>query len=113
MSLNKSKLSAENSVSPENTRKALISAAEGGTSDSRGEKTQQAGMAVFGYIIAGIAVWSLIGWGLGSLLGIQWLPVAGALLGLAGGIYLSFMPRFARSTTERSDDDDHDKGAGL
>lgn len=51
-------------------------------------------MAVFGYIAGGIVVWSLIGWGLDNLFKTQWMVAAGALLGLLGGMYLSFAPRF-------------------
>ena len=50
-----------------------------------------AGMAVFSYIIGGIIVWSLIGWGLDYLWGTRWIVLAGALLGAAGGFYLSHM----------------------
>ena len=50
-----------------------------------------AGIAVFSYIIGGIIVWSLIGWGLDNLWGTRWIVLAGALLGAAGGFYLSHM----------------------
>ena len=50
-----------------------------------------AGMAVFSYIIGGIIVWSLIGWGLDYVWGTRWIVLAGALLGAAGGFYLSHM----------------------
>jgi ATP synthase protein I len=50
-----------------------------------------AGIAVFSYIIGGIIVWSLIGWGLDYLWGTRWIVLAGALLGAAGGFYLSHM----------------------
>ncbi|HET7138593.1 MAG TPA: hypothetical protein VFI36_00395 [Arthrobacter sp.] len=50
-----------------------------------------AGMAVFSYIIGGIIVWSLIGWGLDNLWGTRWFVLAGALLGALGGFYLSHM----------------------
>lgn len=50
-----------------------------------------AGMAVFSYIVGGIIVWSLIGWGLDNLWGTRWMVLAGALLGAAGGFYLSHM----------------------
>ncbi|HAP88831.1 MAG TPA: hypothetical protein DIT15_13470 [Arthrobacter bacterium] len=50
-----------------------------------------AGMAVFSYIIGGIIVWSLIGWGLDNLWGTRWIVLAGALLGALGGFYLSHM----------------------
>ncbi|HEU4667015.1 MAG TPA: hypothetical protein VFS79_05060, partial [Arthrobacter sp.] len=50
-----------------------------------------AGMAVFSYIIGGIIVWSLIGWGLDYVWGTRWVVLAGALLGAVGGFYLSHM----------------------
>jgi ATP synthase protein I len=50
-----------------------------------------AGIAVFSYIIGGIIVWSLIGWGLDILWGTRWIVLLGALLGAAGGFYLSHM----------------------
>lgn len=50
-----------------------------------------AGIAVFSYIVGGIIVWSLIGWGLDNLWGTRWIVLAGALLGAAGGFYLSHM----------------------
>ena len=50
-----------------------------------------AGIAVFSYIIGGIIVWSLIGWGLDNLWGTRWIVLAGALLGAVGGFYLSHM----------------------
>lgn len=56
-----------------------------------------AGMAVFSYIIGGILVWSLIGWGLDYLLDTRWLVLAGAFLGAAGGFYLSHMHNLTRN----------------
>jgi F0F1-type ATP synthase assembly protein I len=50
-----------------------------------------AGMAVFSYIVGGIIVWSLIGWGLDYVWGTRWIVLAGALLGAVGGFYLSHM----------------------
>jgi ATP synthase protein I len=50
-----------------------------------------AGIAVFSYIVGGIIVWSLIGWGLDYLWGTRWIVLAGALLGAVGGFYLSHM----------------------
>ena len=55
-----------------------------------------AGMAVFSYIIGGIIVWSLIGWGLDYLWGTRWIVLLGALLGAAGGFYLSHMHGLTR-----------------
>ncbi|MDQ0031847.1 AtpZ/AtpI family protein [Arthrobacter bambusae] len=50
-----------------------------------------AGIAVFSYIVGGIIVWSLIGWGLDNLWGTRWIVLLGALLGATGGFYLSHM----------------------
>jgi ATP synthase protein I len=60
------------------------------------------GIAVFSYIIGGIVVWSLIGWGLDNLLETRWLVLAGALLGAAGGFYLSHMHNLTRSRSTPS-----------
>lgn len=57
--------------------------------EPNGDGGYNAGMAVFSYIIGGIVVWSLIGWGLDNLLKTRWLVLAGALVGIAGGIYLT------------------------
>ncbi|GGH94147.1 hypothetical protein ACFFGR_09840 [Arthrobacter liuii] len=59
-----------------------------------------AGMAVFSYIIGGIIVWSLIGWGLDYLWGTRWIVLAGALLGAAGGFYISHMHGLTSSRTK-------------
>ncbi|NYE94806.1 F0F1-type ATP synthase assembly protein I [Psychromicrobium silvestre] len=82
---------AKKSRTPEAT---LISAAAGGTDAPAGTNTYNAGMTVFSYIIGGIVVWSLIGWGLDTLFKTHWIVLVGALSGLAGGLYLSFAPRF-------------------
>jgi ATP synthase protein I len=58
-----------------------------------------AGMAVFSYIIGGIIVWSLIGWGLDYLWGTRWIVLAGALLGALGGFYLSHVHGLTSSRT--------------
>lgn len=62
-----------------------------GVSAENGDGGYNAGIAVFSYIIGGIMVWSLIGWGLDYLWGTRWIVLAGALLGAAGGFYLSHM----------------------
>jgi ATP synthase protein I len=62
-----------------------------GESGDRTDGGYNAGMAVFSYIIGGIIVWSLIGWGLDYLWGTRWIVLAGALLGAVGGFYLSHM----------------------
>ncbi|MFP5312310.1 MAG: hypothetical protein ACLGH7_07890, partial [Actinomycetes bacterium] len=56
-----------------------------GVSDTSNDGGYNAGMAVFSYIIGGIIVWSLIGWGLDYLWGTRWIVLAGALLGAVGG----------------------------
>ncbi|AMM33205.1 hypothetical protein SA2016_2537 [Sinomonas atrocyanea] len=60
-----------------------------GPVEPSGDGGYNSGMAVFSYVIGGIVVWSLIGWGLDNLLKTRWLVLAGALVGIAGGIYLT------------------------
>ncbi|NJC22819.1 F0F1-type ATP synthase assembly protein I [Arthrobacter pigmenti] len=67
-----------------------------------GDAGYNAGMAVFSYIIGGILVWSLIGWGLDNLLGTRWLVLAGGLLGAVGGFYLSHKHNLTRSSQTES-----------
>ncbi len=55
-----------------------------------------AGIAVFSYVVGGILVWSLIGWGLDYVLDTRFLVLAGAFLGAAGGFYLSHMHNLTR-----------------
>ncbi len=74
-----------------------ISVAHSGTSNPESHGGYNAGMAIFSYIIGGILVWSLIGWGLDILLGTHWIVLAGISVGLAGGFYLSFARRLTRS----------------
>ena len=62
-----------------------------GVSGENSDGGYNAGMAVFSYIIGGIIVWSLIGWGLDFVWGTRWIVLAGALLGSIGGFYLSHM----------------------
>jgi ATP synthase protein I len=62
-----------------------------GVSGDNSDGGYNAGMAVFSYIIGGIIVWSLIGWGLDYLWGTRWIVLAGALLGAVGGFYLSHL----------------------
>jgi ATP synthase protein I len=62
-----------------------------GVSSNGRDSGYNAGIAVFSYIIGGIIVWSLIGWGLDNLWGTRWIVLAGALLGATGGFYLSHM----------------------
>ncbi|MGO4384819.1 hypothetical protein [Specibacter sp. RAF43] len=70
------------------------SAASGNPDRGEDNGGYNSGMIVFSYIVGGIAVWSLIGWGLDNLLGTHWIVLAGAFAGLAGGFYLSFARRF-------------------
>jgi F0F1-type ATP synthase assembly protein I len=72
-------------------------------------------MAVFSYIIGGIIVWSLIGWGLDNLWGTRWIVLAGALLGALGGFYLSHMHGLTSSikTTGKSDADSGPSADGI
>ena len=75
-----------------------------GVSAENSDGGYNAGMAVFSYIIGGIIVWSLIGWGLDNLWGTRWIVLAGALLGAVGGFYLSHMHGLTsqRNTTGKS-----------
>lgn len=68
----------------------------------QGDGGYNAGMAVFSYIVGGILVWSLIGWGLDSLWGTRWIVLAGALLGAAGGFYLAQMHGFFKHRADSS-----------
>lgn len=80
-----------------------------------GDAGYNSGMAVFSYVIGGIVVWSLIGWGLDNLLKTHWLVLAGALVGIAGGIYLTMKhglftqhrqgPAERRGSTDAQDED--------
>ena len=80
-----------------------------GVSSDNSDGGYNAGMAVFSYIIGGIIVWSLIGWGLDYLWGTRWIVLAGALLGAAGGFYLSHMHGL---TSNRPSTDDGNAARG-
>lgn len=43
------------------------------------------------YVLIGIGIWSLVGYGLDHLFQTQWLVWAGGVLGACGGIYLVFI----------------------
>jgi F0F1-type ATP synthase assembly protein I len=75
-----------------------------GVSPDNNDGGYNAGMAVFSYIIGGIIVWSLIGWGLDNLWGTRWIVLAGALLGAAGGFYLSHMHGLTSNRTSIGED---------
>ena len=75
-----------------------------GVSSDGGDGGYNAGIAVFSYIIGGIIVWSLIGWGLDYLWGTRWIVLLGALLGAAGGFYLSHMHGLTSNRTSPGED---------
>jgi len=72
-----------------------------------------AGIAVFSYIIGGIIVWSLIGWGLDNLWGTRWIVLLGALLGAAGGFYLSHMHGLTRQSSNSPGESKADSGPSM
>ena len=74
-----------------------------GVSENATDGGYNAGIAVFSYIVGGIIVWSLIGWGLDYLWGTRWIVLAGALLGAAGGFYLSHMHGLTSNRTSTDD----------
>jgi ATP synthase protein I len=80
-------------ASPESTPRAP------GVSATGEDGGYNAGIAVFSYIVGGIIVWSLIGWGLDYVWGTRWIVLAGALLGAVGGFYLSHMHGLTSSRT--------------
>jgi F0F1-type ATP synthase assembly protein I len=84
-------MSKRNHAENDPARDARKSSGAPGVSAENGDGGYNAGIAVFSYIIGGIIVWSLIGWGLDYLWGTRWIVLAGALLGAAGGFYLSHM----------------------
>lgn len=43
------------------------------------------------YVVIGIGIWSLVGYGLDHLFGTAWLAWAGAGLGACGGVYLVYL----------------------
>ncbi|MDI2034130.1 hypothetical protein [Paenarthrobacter nitroguajacolicus] len=69
------------------------------TAEAGSDGGYNAGIAVFSYIIGGIILWSLIGWGLDNLWGTRWIVLLGALLGAAGGFYLSHMHGLTRQSS--------------
>ncbi|MGO4247132.1 hypothetical protein VUN82_16770 [Micrococcaceae bacterium Sec5.1] len=69
------------------------------SADAGSDGGYNAGIAVFSYIVGGIIVWSLIGWGLDNLWGTRWIVLLGALLGAAGGFYLSHMHGLTRQSS--------------
>jgi ATP synthase protein I len=97
-------------TSSRNSRRKSMWETGQATSGSAGVSTEgrdggyNAGIAVFSYIVGGIIVWSLIGWGLDYLWGTRWIVLAGALLGAAGGFYLSHMHGLTSSRTFTGED---------
>ncbi|MFJ4027647.1 hypothetical protein ACIPWF_03125 [Paenarthrobacter sp. NPDC089989] len=84
------------------SRQASAAANHGTAADpaeTQNDGGYNAGIAVFSYIIGGIIVWSLIGWGLDNLWGTRWIVLLGALLGAAGGFYLSHMHGLTKQST--------------
>jgi len=75
-----------------------------GVSENGRDGGYNAGIAVFSYIVGGIIVWSLIGWGLDNLWGTRWIVLAGALVGAAGGFYLSHMHGLTSYRTPAGED---------
>ena len=86
----------------QNSVQEKFSIAASGTAGPDGRGGYNAGIAVFSYIIGGIVVWSLIGWGLDILLGTHWIVLAGAFAGLVGGFYLAFARRLPRSRSHNA-----------
>ena len=79
---NKEHTATPNAAKPGDSTEQVSDGSDGG---------YNAGIAVFSYIVGGIIVWSLIGWGLDILWGTRWIVLVGALLGALGGFYLSHM----------------------
>ncbi len=61
----------------------------------------------FGYIVSGVFVYGLIGWGLDRWLGTTFLVAIGILVGAAFGLYMTFA-RFNRFDSEPQPSADHD-----
>ena len=61
----------------------------------------------FGYIVSGVFVYGLIGWGLDSWLGTSFLVAVGILLGAGFGLYMTFA-RFNRVDEPGHPSADHD-----
>lgn len=81
---------------------AKYSAAQGNPHNTDDNGGYNSGMIVFSYIIGGIVIWSLIGWGLDILLETRGIVLIGAIVGLLGGLYLSFARRFRTAFNDGS-----------
>lgn len=56
----------------------------------QGTRTQGDPWHAFGYLVSGVAVYGLIGWGLDRWLGTEFLVVVGILFGSVLGIYMTW-----------------------
>ena len=70
--------------------------------------------AAFGYLVAGVALYGLLGWGLGRWLNAPYLTPLGIVIGMAFGLYLVFhdyfrsVPSDKTTSTERTADTEAD-----
>lgn len=70
-------------------------------SDSSQRSPQGDPWHAFGYVVSGVAVYGLVGWGFDQWLGTSFLVALGIVLGAVLGIYLTIsrfdaLPRFVR-----------------
>ncbi len=84
--------------------------------DPAGTAGYNAGINLLSYIIGGILVWSLVGWGLDNLLDTRWIALVGALVGAAGGLFLAHVHHLTRAKPQElpaesrvSDEDRRDR----
>ena len=59
------------------------------TSGSSGQGDQDP-WAAFGYLVAGVGFYGVLGWGAGTVLHASWLTPVGLVVGLAFGMYMVF-----------------------
>lgn len=59
--------------------------------------------AAFGYLISGVAIYGLIGWGLDQWWGTSFMVAVGIVTGAAFGIYLSWVKFAVRPEQDRPD----------
>lgn len=64
----------------------------------------------FGYVVSGVAVYGIVGWGADQWLGTSFLVAIGILFGAVLGIYLTIsrfdaLPRFPRENTKPAPSD--------
>ena len=84
---------------------------QGPPSDTHRSGPQGDPWHAFGYVVSGVAVYGLVGWGVDQWLGTSFLVAVGILVGAVLGIYLTIsrfdaLPRPPRST-EREQTDQH------